>query len=226
MDKENFYGELGESAYLPMVRAFVPGYDEIVQKIKERVLDKQSKKVLDIGCGIGNIAKNILEESNNMELTCIDPAEGLVDCTKTKLKEYGNVKVLKTSIQDFETTERFDVIYSNLVLHNVPMKEKKETLKKIYSLLELEGIFIWGDLILYKTIKSFFWVYLRHFIALFKGSGLSFSLNDLRKETKEDAKLTIKQTKEICEEIGFEKFCVIWEKTYGTIAMFEMQRIK
>jgi ubiquinone/menaquinone biosynthesis C-methylase UbiE len=53
MDEKEFYEELGMDRYLPLIRAFVPGYDEMTQKIVKLVLSNKPKKVLDIGCSIG-----------------------------------------------------------------------------------------------------------------------------------------------------------------------------
>ena len=50
------------------------------------------KKLIDVACGTGDIAKLFLDYTNNDEnIYCLDPNKGMIKQGKEKLKKYKNI---------------------------------------------------------------------------------------------------------------------------------------
>ncbi len=102
--------------------------------------------------------------------------------------------------------------------------QKKDAIAKIYDSLDAGCAFVWADLIRYNPLKQAALLAYRHLRAVRKGASPVFALNNLRKETKEDAKLSIDETLELGREVGFRHPRVIGEFPLSTAAVFLMEK--
>ena len=94
---------------------------------------KEGEKILDLGCGDGTLALEILKYGANVE--CVDLSQEMVK----KAKEKGlDAKVM--SATNLSYTNKFDAIFSNAVLHWV--KDAKLAVKNIAKALKSGGRFI------------------------------------------------------------------------------------
>ncbi|HDD46560.1 MAG TPA: class I SAM-dependent methyltransferase [Candidatus Aenigmarchaeota archaeon] len=231
---QEFYGSIAER-YLVEVRRFVPRYDEMVEQITDLLEmnfanfareDLQEIKMLDIGSGVGNVEVCILQKLPNSHITCIDASPEMVKAFESNLAKYnsyeGRVIIVNQDILTFEPEEQYDAILSNLVLHNIPYKEKEGLVRKIRDWLTLDGIFVWGDLIRYKNrdIQNYFVNYRLNF-ALEKGAQEEFARESFEKEEKYDWPLTIEETLSLAKRAGFQADNV-W--VHDTFAIFYMKR--
>lgn len=92
-------------------------------------------KVLDIGAGTGRVASYFKE--SGFAVTCLDPSSEMIRrCHKLDLK------TIQTTIQDFDTEEKFGIVVAILSLIHVPKVEWKAQVEKIYHSLEINGLFI------------------------------------------------------------------------------------
>ncbi len=104
--------------------------------IKSLHLDK-SKSVLEIGCGTGRLLKKIIGT--------FESYTGIDISTKTikRAKEHFTNENISFIVEDFISHKfnySYDVIYSSLTFMHI--KVKSRALSKIYSLLNLGGIFV------------------------------------------------------------------------------------
>ncbi len=107
--------------------------DIFVENLK---LDK-SKSVLEIGCGTGRILKKIIGTFKNY--TGIDISSKTIERAKEHFKDK-NISFITDDFISHEFNCRYDVVYSSLTFMHI--KEKSIALSKIYSLLNLGGIFV------------------------------------------------------------------------------------
>lgn len=112
--------------------------------------DLKNKKVLDIGCGLGEVS--VYFAIKGAQVTATDISPKMLDLTNSLAKKY-NVTV-KTHLStaenlEFDNQEKFDVIYTGNLLHHVDIKE---TLDKIVPHLNDEGVFISWDPLSYNPV--------------------------------------------------------------------------
>lgn len=102
-------------------------------------------KILDVGCGTGRVT-NCLIASNPSEILSIDPSISDVDfhsfVIEKNRKFPGQIRFSQSSALNFETNEKFDVIFIVGVLHHIP--ESVATLRNLRNFLSPSGqIVIW-----------------------------------------------------------------------------------
>ena len=102
--------------------------------LSEVVISKEKPKALDIGCGAGRWC-NILS-GRKFIVTGIDLQKELIERNK---KRYLHCNFFCTSIQDFNTTDRYDLISSVTVVQHIPFQEQDAVLSKIRKLICDDG---------------------------------------------------------------------------------------
>ena len=88
---------------------FVPDYGEDVLALLEL---HKGMKVLDIGCGTGQLTAKIKE--SGAEVIGIDMSEQMLE---TARKEYPGIPFIKKDACALETEEEYDAVFSNAVFH-------------------------------------------------------------------------------------------------------------
>jgi ubiquinone/menaquinone biosynthesis C-methylase UbiE len=100
---------------------------EEVKKIIFPLLDKNPQiKILEIGCGTGQLVSEISTKYENINYRGIDAASAMIAIAK---KQNKNLKFESIPIEKYKTNEKFDVIICTHAFPYFPEKEK--TLKKI-----------------------------------------------------------------------------------------------
>ena|SRR5579872_5839998 len=96
-----------------------------------------NKKVLDVGCGIGNISVIVAQTAEHVH--GIDASNNMIGCAKGRYSHVPNVSFEHAYVEDFTAQELFDAAYSFFCLHWVP--DKKSALTQVNMALELNGEF-------------------------------------------------------------------------------------
>jgi SAM-dependent methyltransferase len=98
-------------------------------------------KVLDVGCGNGNLANEIIKFSQASYYVGLDPSKNMLDLARQNLKNSKiPVEFVETKIQDY-TPEKgsFRGVFSFNTLHWVPRDQKDKTFQNMVDSLELGG---------------------------------------------------------------------------------------
>jgi len=109
--------------------SFVYNYGQDLIKLLE---PKASERILDLGCGSGQLTFKINELSN--ETIGIDKSKEMIEDAKSKFK---NIEFQVGDAGNFEFNEKFDSIFSNATLHWV--KDYKNAIKCMYESLKSNG---------------------------------------------------------------------------------------
>lgn len=216
-DIKRFYGDIAGDKYIKEIRRFGLRYDEMVDTLVNILTINQPKDILDIGCGVGNIEEDVLRKLLNAKIICVDLSPEMITFTKQRLKNY-NTEIICEDILRFKPKNKFDVIFSNLMMHNLPLNKKMILLKKIKTWLNPKGVFIWGDFMQWndKEIEKHFMDY-RKRVVLESGASKKLVEEIFTKESK-DPRLTVEQTISLLKNTGFKKHEVIW--VYSFLAIF------
>jgi len=157
MDKERKMADIRSNfsektrEYDDRVRKIIPRYEEMLDVLISSVAGPrgEKKRAIDIGCGTGAVSQRLLSSLQNVELTCLDMTQDMLDIAKQRLREHHNVRFVLADIYDFAFDGPYDIIVSSLALHHVITdQDKKEVYRKIFRSLGPGGSFYNADLVL------------------------------------------------------------------------------
>ncbi len=197
----------------------IPKYPEMLTALINAIPDnKENPKVLDLGCGTGNITQKLLTRFPQAEVTCLDLSENMIKIAKNKLSQYKSIKYLIGDFTETEITEKYDAIISSLALHHIPNdKEKQEMYKAIYEALNKNGVFYNADVILGNSTYN---EELNNKIAQEDMINNGVTLEEIQehkgKREANDIPTTIYNHIKMLENVGFQEIDIIW-KYYANV---------
>lgn len=126
-------------------------YEEIITALINAIPFQTSDdfRVLDLGCGTGNISAMIKEKYPKASITCLDIAENMIEKTKKKLADYSDTDFVVADFLSYDyPLEKYDLVVSSLAIHHLEDTGKKELYRKVYSCLRAGGVFYNADPVL------------------------------------------------------------------------------
>ena len=178
-----------------------------VLKIVLPLLEENKKlRILDIGCGTGQLVNEISKSYEEVNYLGIDVASNMISEAKSNNLKDKNIKFKTCGIEKFNTKDKFDIIICTHAFPYFPNKE--EILKKMYKMCNKNA-----NIIIVNSSTN---------------SLKDLLINFFLKATTSKAKyLSIKEMKKLFEIVKF-KVCdikIIRERKYmPTIALFHVKR--
>jgi tRNA (cmo5U34)-methyltransferase len=206
-----YYASLTDG-YSTKIRQLVPHYDAMLDAIEALVRASAATSVLDLGAGVGEFASRLLTAEPSLRVTGVDLCDGAVAEAKRRLGfAGGRVTMVCCDIVQYEPGARFDVVVSNLVIHNLRPSQKRRLLERIATWLVPGGLFVWGDLMRHAdpAVQSRL---VEERIAFAADAGCPSDLIDenFRKEGQSDHPLTIEETARMAMSAGFGAVRRVW----------------
>ena len=201
---KTFYADLA-AGYAAKIRHPVPQYDDMIQCIIGLLAMRTPETVLDLGSGVGNLSQRVLQALPQARVTAVEASEEMVAAARHRLQTHADrVTLLHQDMLVYEPEAPFDAVFSNLVLHNLPIDEKRRLLQAIVGWLRPGGAFIWGDFIRYSDPRLHaHFVQQRIDFALAAGCDATLVTENFDKEEKEDYPLTAAETHRLASHTGF-----------------------
>ncbi len=116
-------------------------YSRLMRKLRLkrslRNIKKPINRLLEIGCGAGFSAEYL--KNDYIEFIGVDYSEKLIQYAN-KFNKYDKTKFIAKNIKDFQTEQKFDVIFMIGVLHHIPDPEK--VLNDLKTMLKPNGMII------------------------------------------------------------------------------------
>jgi len=124
------------------------GGDNLRNEIAGMAKLKDAKSVLDIGCGTGNLALEIVKWlPSDGNVVGIDAGEKMVALAKNKLENKQiSIQFLRVSAESIPfKNEVFDCIFNVFLLHHLPMELKIAAFNEMYRVLKKGGELVTVD---------------------------------------------------------------------------------
>jgi len=224
-NSENFYSEFSPQEYLKEVRRFVPGYEAMNQLNLAIACTEKPESIFNIGCGTGELDAVLLHHLPDTTILSLDANKNMADSAKSALDKYGQrASVIHSDALLYNPHREFDMIISNLALHNIPEKDKLTLLRRINNWLKEGGIFIWSDLV--RQSSPFVeqkYTEARVRLALEKGADPEFVKENFKKE-ETDPMLTVEESLAALEKAGFEKTKISNPLTCLSLSVFAARK--
>ncbi len=144
---ENWSGNWFDK-YDAKIREYFSKYDEMQEFIVKQVLiSKKHRNVIDIGIGTGDFAYRILTKDPNIRVIGLDLDKNMLNKARERLKCFAPRIILKKAdIREIKNYHDIDIVVSTLTVHHLFAKEKRSLFKMIYQILNPDGIFIIADI--------------------------------------------------------------------------------
>jgi SAM-dependent methyltransferase len=194
------------------IRQLVPRYDEMVGEIAGRLRRLAPRRIVDVGCGPGEVTALIADALPGSEIIAVEVNGAMVEAARTRLAPFGDrVRVLHADARELVLPGPIQAAFSNLVLHNLGGDDKVRALKAVRGAVSHGGVFLWGDLIRHEeaTREASAVTYRRRF-ALEKGCPPDLVEWNFRKEGEQDHPLSLQGMTNAARLAGFHSVQRTW----------------
>jgi tRNA (cmo5U34)-methyltransferase len=209
----DFYDKLSKE-YTQLIAKCVPKYDEmLISLFCYLPKDFKPKKILDLGCGTGNLTALILSKFPNAEVYALDISPEILNQCKVRFKEHSNVFYIEQGFKDLTFEDNyFDLIVSSIAIHHVNDVTKVNLYQKIKEILKPRGIFEFAD----QTYGSTEEIYQTH---LQRWKAAAFELGStqenwdmwMKHQTEHDYHSPVLWHIKELEKTGFKNVDVLWK---------------
>ena len=123
------------------------GQQKWARELIEKISLKGTENVLDLGCGDGKVTAEISKVVSKGSIIGVDNSAGMINLATDKYTsaKYPNLSFQEMDAGNLKFNDRFDLIFSNAVLHWV--KDQKPVIKGMFKSLKKGGrvlIQMWG----------------------------------------------------------------------------------
>jgi tRNA (cmo5U34)-methyltransferase len=197
-----------------LIRTLIPFYEDMIQSLILALPfhDKEKIKVLDLGCGTGNISKEMKEHFPNAQITCVDMAENMIQIAKSKLAPYSDIEFKIADFRDLDFKEDYDGVISSLALHHLQREEQKSFYCRIKEFLKEGGVFYNADNILGSS-PHLNQVYMDKWVEFMLDSHSQEEIDTiwLPRYREEDFPSPLRSHIQWLEKAGFREVDVVWK---------------
>jgi tRNA (cmo5U34)-methyltransferase len=170
------------------------------------------KRVLDIGCGSGQVEELLFKKRSDIKIVGIDSSEPMLEIAKNRLAGFGeNFKIFQKDIETLDISslqpDAYSIVFSVQVLHELNTELRRSLFVKIYKLLESGGLLIIMDRIkvdLETFTKPYQSVWNRLESKTSLKSASDFQGYKERIKNKQDSPASLEEFNGLLKETGFE----------------------
>ena len=132
-------------AYDRTIRAFIPAYEEMLERAAGAVAESRPARVIDLGAGTGALAQAVLQRCEGASVELIDADAEMLDQARERLAPFASR--VSYSVRPFQgPLPACDAVVASLALHHVPtLAGKREIFAAIHAALPTGGVFVNAD---------------------------------------------------------------------------------
>jgi tRNA (cmo5U34)-methyltransferase len=199
----------------------IPGHVELHQHIDQLVESlPEQPKILELGIGTGLTAERILRRFPRARYSANDFSKTMLDGARDRLQNY-DVQYLEGDYSLIDLPTDNDAIISVIGIHHQETNEDKRNLfQRIYNSLNERGVFIFGDLVTYRTPTEAALNETKHFEYLRDNAQDEESFQEWKDHHERLNKLAhLEDQVEWLREVGFREVEVLFQK-YNTVLVY------
>jgi tRNA (cmo5U34)-methyltransferase len=138
--------------YTHDMRRMVPYYDRLLTSMVDCIpKENRVEKILDLGCGNGNVTCELLRRFPNVSYVLADASPEMLKISNDRFSEF-DIDYVECFFKDLELARNsLDVVAAAFSLHHVNSVEKQSIFKKVYHWLRPGGVFTSSDLMINKN---------------------------------------------------------------------------
>ena len=142
---EEFYDKIS-SKYTESIKKCVPRYGEMLSCLFRYLPEfKPNIRILELGCGTGNLTELIIGQYPGAEITAVDISSEIIEVCRERLSG----KKINFHKNDFAKLSypqgSFDLVMSSIAIHHLKDPEKKNLFSNIFRWLSSGGVFSFSD---------------------------------------------------------------------------------
>lgn len=142
-----YFGSMSES-YDSLIHRAVPRYDEMITRLLD-YLPRDAQRVLELGCGTGNLSLRLSESFPRGSLTLVDGSAEMIALVRSRLdgsksRSSQRTAYVEARFEELDFPARsFDLVVSSISLHHV--EDKAKLYARIRSFMSDGGRFCFAD---------------------------------------------------------------------------------
>ena len=196
-------------AYDRIIRAFIPAYEEMLEKAARAVAEARPRRVIDLGAGTGALAQALLRRCEKATVELIDADAEMLDQARERLSPFASR--VSYSVRDFQgPLPPCDAAVASLALHHVPtLAEKREIFGAIHAALPPGGVFVNADATMPAdpaARRADYETWAAHLVS--RGIEEEQAWRHFREWSGEDTYLPLEEELAALEEAGFDADCL------------------
>jgi len=152
LNERRFKGKFTDNyEFVMSTFSYYPKFRTLTAEFLNKFLKNNKKKIiLEIGCGTGDLTKEVLNLNKNIMIFALDIEPEMINKAKERLKNYKSNKLslITQDALDYLKNlkdESLDLIISSFTLHNFNKEYRNKVLREIFRVLKISGKFINTD---------------------------------------------------------------------------------
>jgi len=148
------FDEMSEQ-YTDIMEQMVPHYRKLITSMLELLPENfEPVRVLDLGCGNGNVSTLSMALFPNAQHHLVDASEDMIAACKERFK--GRPATYEQCLfQQLEMkSDTYDLVLAGFSLHHLEADEKEQFFKRLYPSMTDQGVFTCADLFINKEDKE------------------------------------------------------------------------
>ncbi len=143
---EQFYDDLS-SNYTDLIKKCVPRYQEMLYRMFQYIPETfKPKRIIDLGCGTGNLTREILDHFPDAEIHALDLSEEILDECKKRFPNAHNITYIKADFKHMKLEPNtYDLVMSSIAIHHIEDPFKIQLYNDVFRALKDNSLFIFAD---------------------------------------------------------------------------------
>jgi len=146
MEVEDFYDAISHD-YTSLLNRTVPWYQEMLEMMFAYFPDDFTpSKILELGCGSGNLTALLRLRFPDAEITAVDFSAEIIEVCKARIGKTDSIQYVQKDFKAIDfPKESFDLVMSSISIHHLHNEQKQKLFDKLYLYLKPKSVLIYAD---------------------------------------------------------------------------------